>query len=165
MIFFPAGLNSPAPHGHRGSMAGQYTCLFYVQSRGLQRDVVYLGWPIAPSYNISPNAGEREVVAGGQRVQLYTGAQINFGDLTSYLTYMVQSKGAFMRVYTTVYKQIQHKPVTPWIVINKDDIACNLMDFLCLPPTLGPRELLECLVRDGVHSSLYTVRFSCSHSG
>ncbi len=28
------------------------------ESRGLQRDVVYLGWPIAPSY-MSPNAGGR----------------------------------------------------------------------------------------------------------
>ncbi len=51
--------------------------------RGLQRDVVYLGWPIAPSY-MSPNAGEMSL---SQWAQLYTGAQINFGDLTPYLTY------------------------------------------------------------------------------
>ncbi len=56
--------------------------------RGLQRDVVYLGWPIAPSY-MSPNAeGEGGELQGlSQWVQLYTGAQINFGDLTPYLTY------------------------------------------------------------------------------
>jgi hypothetical protein len=29
--------------------------ILYIYSRGLQRDVVYLGWPIAPSY-MSPNA-------------------------------------------------------------------------------------------------------------
>ncbi len=56
--------------------------------RGLQRDVVYLGWPIAPSY-MSPNAGGGggELRGLSQLVQLYTGAQINFGDLTPYLTY------------------------------------------------------------------------------
>ncbi len=40
--------------------------------RGLQRDVVYLGWPIAPSY-MSPNAGGGKEWPGfSQRVQLYT---------------------------------------------------------------------------------------------
>jgi hypothetical protein len=33
--------------------------------RGSQRDVVYLDWPIAPSY-MSPNAGGRGEVAGSQ---------------------------------------------------------------------------------------------------
>ncbi len=37
------------------------------RSRGSQRDVVYLGWPIAPSY-MSPNAGEGD----GGWVQLCT---------------------------------------------------------------------------------------------
>ncbi len=56
--------------------------------RGLQRDVVYLGWPIALLY-LSPNAGGRGYLRGlSQWVQLYTGAQINFGDLTPYLTYV-----------------------------------------------------------------------------
>jgi hypothetical protein len=49
------------------------------KSMGLQRDVASI---LAPSY-MSPIAG------GGVscEVQLYTGAQINFGDLTPYLTY------------------------------------------------------------------------------
>ncbi len=56
--------------------------------RGSQRDVVYLGWPIVPSY-VSPNAGVGG--GGGCRVSAneYScahGAQINFGDLTPYLT-------------------------------------------------------------------------------
>ncbi len=55
--------------------------------RGLQRDVVYIGWPIAPSY-MSPKAGEGGELWGlSEWVQLYTGAQINFGDLTPYLTF------------------------------------------------------------------------------
>jgi hypothetical protein len=49
-------------------------------SSGLQRDVVYLGWPIASSY-MSP----KEFRGLSQWVQLYTGAR--FGDLTSHLTY------------------------------------------------------------------------------
>jgi hypothetical protein len=54
--------------------------------RGSQRDVVYLGWPVAPSY-MSPNTGGGGGVAGSsQWVPLYTGAR-NFGDLTPYLTY------------------------------------------------------------------------------
>jgi hypothetical protein len=56
---------------------------------GLQGDVVFLGWPIAPSY-MSPNAGgggRGELRGLSQRIQLYTGAQKNSGDLNPYLTY------------------------------------------------------------------------------
>ncbi len=56
---------------------------------GLHRDIVYLGWPIAPSY-MSPNAGGGGELRGlSQWVQLDRGAQINFRDLTPYLTYDV----------------------------------------------------------------------------
>jgi hypothetical protein len=62
----------------------QYTM---VRLRGLPRDVAYLVRPIAPSY-MSPNAGGGGLLRGlSQWVQLYTGAQINFGDLTPYLTF------------------------------------------------------------------------------
>ncbi len=55
--------------------------------RGLQKDVVYLGGPIAPTY-MSPNAGGGGKLQGlSQWVQLYAGAQINFEDLTPFLTY------------------------------------------------------------------------------
>ncbi len=56
--------------------------------RGLKRDVVYLGWLIAPSL-MSPNAGRGVGVLQGlsQWAQLCTGAQVKFGDLTPYLTY------------------------------------------------------------------------------
>ncbi len=58
---------------------------------GLQRDVVYLCWSIAPSYT-SPNAGERGGLAGSQPMSTalhitWHGAQINCGDLPPYLTY------------------------------------------------------------------------------
>ncbi len=60
-----------------------------VGCRGLQRDVTYLGRPIAPSY-MSPNAGGESCgvsLSANEYRQLYTGAQINFGDLTPFLTY------------------------------------------------------------------------------
>ncbi len=66
---------------------------------GLQRGVVCLGWPIAPSY-ISPKAGGRvELLGLSKWVQLYTAAQINFGDLTPYLTYGVPSLLGPIRFY------------------------------------------------------------------
>ncbi len=54
--------------------------------RGSQRDVVYVGWPIAPSY-MSPNAGEGGCGASSNEYSCAHGAQTNFEDLTSYLTY------------------------------------------------------------------------------
>jgi hypothetical protein len=57
---------------------------------GSQRDVVYLFWPIAPSYR-SPNAGGEGGGGGGEisaiEYHCAHGAQINIGDLTPYLTY------------------------------------------------------------------------------
>jgi hypothetical protein len=67
-----------------------------VQSGGLQRDVVFLCWPIAPSYARVPMR-----VEGGEGLRQLAGpqpmstalhitwhrAQINFGDLPPYLTY------------------------------------------------------------------------------
>ncbi len=58
-------------------------------TKGSQRDVVYLGWPIAPSY-MSPNAGGIRGLAANEYSCAH-GAQINFGDLTPYLTYELYS--------------------------------------------------------------------------
>jgi hypothetical protein len=56
-------------------------------SRGSQRDVVYLGWPLAPSY-MSQNVCEgRGGVAWSQPMSTGTAVHINFGDLTPNLTY------------------------------------------------------------------------------
>ncbi len=59
------------------------------QIRWSQRDVVYRGWPIAPSY-VSPNAGG---MGGGGACRVLAneyhcalGAQTNFGDLAPCLT-------------------------------------------------------------------------------
>ncbi len=66
--------------------AGDQAPVLMVQvgQEGLQRDVVYLDCPIAPAY-MTTNAGERGEVSAfrglSQSVQLYIGAQINFGDL------------------------------------------------------------------------------------
>ncbi len=65
--------------------------------QGSQRDVVHLGWPIAPSY-ISPNAGGGWRIAGPQPMSTAVhahGAQRNFGDLTPYLTMLpIQGPGS-----------------------------------------------------------------------
>ncbi len=61
-------------------------------ARGLQRDVVHLGkilgWPIAPLY-MSPNAGGGGCGVSANDYSCALGAQINFGDLTPYLTYVI----------------------------------------------------------------------------
>ncbi len=63
-------------------------CSQFVNAIGLQRDVVYFGWPIAPSYSIwaQIRGGGGGLQGLNQWGQLYTGAQINFGDLTPNLT-------------------------------------------------------------------------------
>ncbi len=53
-------------------------------SQGLQRDVVYLGWPIAPLYICPKSGGWGEISAN--EYSCPHGALINFGDLASYLT-------------------------------------------------------------------------------
>ncbi len=53
-----------------------------------QRDVVYLGRPIAPS-DMSPNAGGgRSCGVSANKYSCVHGAQKNFGDLTPYLAYV-----------------------------------------------------------------------------
>ncbi len=65
--------------------------LYILSNQGVTKRcrLQYLGWPIALLY-MSPNAGGRGGVALrglSEWVQLYTVAQINFGDVTPYLTY------------------------------------------------------------------------------
>ncbi len=60
------------------------------RSRGSQRDVVYLGWPIAFSYTVWAQKrgwGWGIGVEGSQPIRCAHGAQINFEDLNPYLTY------------------------------------------------------------------------------
>ncbi len=59
----------------------------YQRSRESQRNVVYLGWPIALSY-MSPNAeGRGNCGVSANEYSCSHGAQIIFGDPTQYLTY------------------------------------------------------------------------------
>jgi hypothetical protein len=51
------------------------------------RDVVCLGWPIAPSRIWAQRREEGGLRGLSQWVQLYIGAKVNFEDLTPYLTY------------------------------------------------------------------------------
>ncbi len=58
----------------------------YPIDQGSHRDVVYIGWPIAPTY-MSPNAGGGDCWVSVYEYSCAHGAQINFGDLNLYLTY------------------------------------------------------------------------------
>jgi hypothetical protein len=59
----------------------------WISPRGLQRDVVYLCWPIAPSYVSQNTGGGGSLRVSANEYSCAHGAQINFGDLTPYLTY------------------------------------------------------------------------------
>ncbi len=66
-------------------------CFNRLETSGLQGDVVCLSWPIAPLV-YEPKCGGWVGVAGSQPMNTavhitWHGAQINFGDLTPYLTY------------------------------------------------------------------------------
>ncbi len=57
---------------------------------------------------MSPNAGGGEGSCGvsANEYSLYTGAQINFGDLTAYLTYVIKSFSTLQRTNTKNSKQL-----------------------------------------------------------
>jgi hypothetical protein len=83
----------PDDASHRGwELHKLFFKSMFMCNRGSQRDVVYLVWPIAPSY-MSPIAGGWGVVCEVSANEYWSwsahGAQINFGDLTPYLTYYV----------------------------------------------------------------------------
>jgi hypothetical protein len=100
---------SPSPL----SVCGQKEA--FTSDKGLQRDVVYLGWPIATSY-VSPNAGGGGELRGlSQWVQLYTGAQINFGDLTPYLIYAFIKAGGCGMEPNQVQCFAELNYTCPWI--------------------------------------------------
>jgi hypothetical protein len=64
-----------------------------ILSMGLQRDVVYLCWPIAPSYYESKCGGSGGVAGLSQWVQLCTSRDMEpFGDLPPYLNLWLEMK-------------------------------------------------------------------------
>ncbi len=70
----------------------------WVSPRGSQRDVVYSGWPIAPSY-MSPKAGGGRYGVSANECSCAHEAQINFGDLIP-ITYISRDgqwvRGSFL---------------------------------------------------------------------
>ncbi len=59
----------------------------YFLARGSQREVVYFGWPITPSY-MSPNGGRGGCAVSVNGYSCAHGAQINFGVQAPCLTYV-----------------------------------------------------------------------------
>jgi hypothetical protein len=61
-----------------------WTNVYFVFTRRLQRDVVYFGWPIAPSdeYSIWAQKGGGDCGVSANENSFAHGAQINFEDLT-----------------------------------------------------------------------------------
>ncbi len=77
----------PAPSDDRGTTPPPIPFLWSMRNRRLHRDVIYLGWPIAPRIWAQLGGGGG---CGGLSQWVYScahEAQINFGDLTPYLTY------------------------------------------------------------------------------
>ncbi len=112
-------------------------------SRGLQKDVVYLGWPIAPSY-MRPNAGgggSCGVSANEYSCTLYTGAQINFGDLSPYLTYGVEDWEKSGLGNTLLHRSI-HQFITP----NSSYIPPSMCDGRGGAAGLHPANLSQAVV-------------------
>ncbi len=84
-------------------------------SGGAQRDVVYLGWPpVAPSY-MSPIArGDLQDLSHAISTAMHIAhwAQINFGDLTPYLTYGYSHPRCFLHEANHVKTFF---PTIPWL--------------------------------------------------
>jgi hypothetical protein len=77
-------------------------------TNGSQRNVVYLGWPIAPSY-MSPNAGRGGGRGCGVLANEYSCAivaQINFGDLTPSLTLPCTKREDSVQNSTFLYEAV-----------------------------------------------------------
>ncbi len=74
----------------------------YALCRGLQRDIVYLSWPKTPLIYEPNGGGERELRGLSKWVELYTGAQMNFGDLDPYLTYGIMQLQMYI-IYSSIW--------------------------------------------------------------
>ncbi len=122
-----------------------FCCNSSFTGRGSQRDVVYLGWPMAPSYT-SPNAGNGGW-GGAVSANEYScahGAQKNFGDLTPYLTYVYTGKQYWKHSVIFKFLQMPITAVDNWIIngLNSVIYLSNLPNpQMCtglIPKTLGP---------------------------
>jgi hypothetical protein len=80
-----------------------------IGTRGLKRDVVYLGWPTAPSY-ISPKAGERGV-AGSQPMSTHAGVHRSLNKLWrshSIFNLLFEPTAIFLDVFSWENKKITY---------------------------------------------------------
>ncbi len=81
------------PLVNKGCCQGKFSASFNIMNRGLQGDV-YLSWPAAPLEYEPKCRGRRggRLRGLGHHVHItWHGAQINFGDQTPYLTYVINS--------------------------------------------------------------------------
>jgi hypothetical protein len=99
---------------------------------------------------MSPNAGggEGRVAGYSQWVQLYTGAQINFGDLTPYLTYALGEPDSFWAILNVVgFKKVEKR-----LIRSQNCLANNSLGY---PKNCGiPEQLkipVEILLGDFLH--------------
>jgi hypothetical protein len=74
-------------------------------SRGLQRDVVYLGWPIAPSY-MRPAAGEGE--------RLGTNFLVAWGTSKQTPLFVPKSWNRFLAIWRAKALEIDLKNISEW---------------------------------------------------
>ncbi len=109
--------------------------------RGSLRDVVYLCWPLVPSY-MSPNKGG----GGGSQpmtTAVHMEAQINFGDLTPYLNLCLDTSTS---MYLTVFLAGAKRRV---------------LTFLYTPPTTNAEKLKQIFPRKGIERPQSQFPHSC----
>ncbi len=112
-------------------LALQQTFVQWGTCRELKRDVVYLGWPIKPSY-MSPKGGEGSCGVSANEYSCTFGAQINFGDLTPYLSfgYMYEST-----LYCTSLQISEVNLPHLWPQLMQTNLAADLrtsLIYLCI---------------------------------
>ncbi len=120
MAYIP-GNGSMITWGSGSPMATANNTTPSLWGRGLQRDVVYLSTNIALVYE--PKCGGGELRGLSKSVQLYTGAEINFGDLTPYLTYVVRPHkpkecNPWDEVETTAKESRQRKKAKQFLLVE-----------------------------------------------
>ncbi len=87
-------------------------CIWMSQSGGSQRDVVYLGWPIAPSY-MSPNAGVGVELRGlSQKLRLCT------MHMEPKKTLEIYSNSIFNQLYLWAFNVLEINFKTCWAFFN-----------------------------------------------
>jgi hypothetical protein len=96
-------------------------------TRGTQRDVVYLGWPIM---HFEPECGGELGDCGVSAIEYSCahGAQINFGDLTLYLNYDAD-QGAYHPVFQELREGLWLNRATRLVVLDFTFYNANINIF------------------------------------